>query len=96
MLHNRRLTDTAFLFGNGAEGGVAVETEAVFHGWRLARRECLPGGTQWSGSRAGATCRSGWNQGGVTEHQRRNTTLTALYSMRRENTESDKENHRER
>ena len=26
-------TDTAFLFGNGAEGGVAVEPEAVFHGW---------------------------------------------------------------
>ena len=39
-------TDTAFLFGNGAEGVVAVEPEAVFHGWRLARRECLPGGTQ--------------------------------------------------
>ena len=27
-------TDTAFLFGNGAEGVVAVESEAVFHGWR--------------------------------------------------------------
>ena len=40
------LTDTAFLFGNGAEGGVAVEPEAVFHGWRPARRECLPGGTR--------------------------------------------------
>ena len=39
------LTDTAFIFGNGAEGGVAVEPEAVFHGWRSARRECLPGGT---------------------------------------------------
>ena len=39
-------TDTAFLFGNGAEGVVAVEPEAVFHGWRSARRECLPGGTQ--------------------------------------------------
>ena len=39
-------TDTAFLFGNGAEGVVAVEPEAVFHGWRQARRECLPGGTQ--------------------------------------------------
>ena len=38
-------TDTAFLFGNGAEGGVAVEPEAVFHGWRSAGRECLPGGT---------------------------------------------------
>ena len=38
-------TDTAFLFGNGAEGGVAVEPEAVFHGWPQARRECLPGGT---------------------------------------------------
>ena len=38
-------TDTAFLIGNGAEGGVAVEPEAVFHGWRSARRECLPGGT---------------------------------------------------
>ena len=38
-------TDTAFLFGNGAEGGVAVEPEAVFHGWQDARRECLPGGT---------------------------------------------------
>ena len=54
-------TDTAFLFGNGAEGGVAVEPEAVFHGWRSARRECLPGGTLWSGSRTGAKCRSGWN-----------------------------------
>ena len=31
---------------NGAEGGVAVEPEAVFHGWLKARRECLPGGTQ--------------------------------------------------
>ncbi|MCQ2151778.1 MAG: hypothetical protein MJY70_01830 [Bacteroidales bacterium] len=40
------LTDTAFLFANVAEGGVAVEPEAVFHGWRQARRECLPGGTQ--------------------------------------------------
>ena len=39
-------TDTAFLLGNGAEGVVAVEPEAVFHGWRSARRECLPGGTQ--------------------------------------------------
>ena len=39
-------TDTAFLFGNGAEGEVAVESEAVFSGWRQARRECLPGGTQ--------------------------------------------------
>ena len=39
-------TDTAFLFGNGAEGVVAVEPEAVFHGCRSARRECLPGGTQ--------------------------------------------------
>ena len=39
-------TDTAFLFGNGAEGVVAVEPEAVFHGWRPARRECLPGGTK--------------------------------------------------
>ena len=39
-------TDTAFLFGNGAEGGVAVEPEAVFHGWQDARRECLPGGTR--------------------------------------------------
>ena len=38
-------TDTAFLFGNGAEGVVAVEPEAVFHGCRSARRECLPGGT---------------------------------------------------
>ena len=27
-------TDTAFLFGNVAEGVVAVESEAVFHGWR--------------------------------------------------------------
>ena len=26
--------DTAFLLGNGAEGLVAVEPEAVFHGWR--------------------------------------------------------------
>ncbi len=40
--------DTAFLFGNGAEGVVAVEPEAVFHGWRKARRECLPGGTTFS------------------------------------------------
>ena len=39
-------TDTAFLFGNGAEGVVAVEPEAVFHGWHPARRECLPGGTK--------------------------------------------------
>lgn len=39
-------TDTAFFFGNGAEGVVAVEPEAVFHGWRSARRECLPGGTK--------------------------------------------------
>ena len=31
---------------NGAEGVVAVEPEAVFHGWRPARRECLLGGTQ--------------------------------------------------
>ena len=38
-------TDTYLSFGNGAEGGVAVEPEAVFHGWRSARRECLPGGT---------------------------------------------------
>lgn len=38
-------TDTAFLVGNRAEGGVAVEPEAVFHGWPQARRECLPGGT---------------------------------------------------
>ena len=30
------LTDTTFLFGNGPEGGVAMEPEAVFHGWRLA------------------------------------------------------------
>ena len=27
-------TDTYFLVGNGAEGGVAVEPEAVFYGWR--------------------------------------------------------------
>ena len=47
-------TDTAFLVGNGAEGVVTVEPEAVFHGWRQTRRECLPGGTPWSGSRAGA------------------------------------------
>ena len=39
-------TVTAFVFGNGAEGVVAVEPEAVFHGWLLAGRECLPGGTQ--------------------------------------------------
>ena len=38
-------TGTAFLFGNGAEGVVAVEPEAVFHGGRPARRECLPGGS---------------------------------------------------
>ena len=38
-------TDTYLSFGNGVEGGVAVEPEAVFHGWRSARRECLPGGT---------------------------------------------------
>ena len=30
------------LICNGAEVGVAVEPEAVFHGWRSARRECLP------------------------------------------------------
>ena len=41
----RLLTDTYLSFGNGAEGGVAVEPEAVFHGWQSARRECLPGGT---------------------------------------------------
>lgn len=39
-------TDTYLSMGNGAEGEVAVEPEAVFHGWRSARRECLPGGTQ--------------------------------------------------
>ena len=39
------LTDTYFLFGNGAESGVVVEPEAVFYGLRSARRECLPGGT---------------------------------------------------
>lgn len=39
-------TDTAFLFGNGAEDVVVVEPEAVFHDWRQARRECLPGGNQ--------------------------------------------------
>jgi len=39
-------TDTYFSFGNVAEGGVAVEPEAVFHGWLQARRECLPGGTR--------------------------------------------------
>ena len=71
-------TDTAFVFGNGAEGGVAVEPEAVFHGWPQVRRKCLPGGTQWSGSRAGATCRSGWNQAFLTELQRRKKGLTAL------------------
>ena len=38
-------TDTYLSFGNVAEGGVAEEPEAVFHGWRSARRECLPGGT---------------------------------------------------
>ena len=27
-------TETSFLFGNGAEGVVAVEPKAVFHGWR--------------------------------------------------------------
>ena len=32
-------------FGNGAEGVVAVDPEAVLHGWRQARRECLLGGT---------------------------------------------------
>ena len=71
------LTDTAFPVGNGAEGGVAVEPEAVFHGWRSARRECLPDGTQWSGSRTGATCRSGWNQAFLLERQRRKKGLTA-------------------
>ena len=70
--------DTAFLFGNGAEGVVAVEPEAVFHGWPQARRESLPGGTRWSGSRAGAKCRSGWNQAFLTERQRRKKGLTAL------------------
>ena len=38
-------TDTYLSFGNVAEGGVAVEPEAVFHSWPQARRECLPGGT---------------------------------------------------
>lgn len=28
------LTDTYLSFDNVAEGGVAVEPEAVFHGWR--------------------------------------------------------------
>ena len=74
------LTDTYFLFGNGAEGGVTVEPEAVFHGWRSARCECLPGGTQWSGSRVGAKCRSGWNQAFLTERQRRKKGLTALFN----------------
>ena len=27
-------TDTYLSIGNVAEGGVAAETEAVFHGWR--------------------------------------------------------------
>ena len=40
------LTDTYFLVGNVGVGGVAVEPEAVFHGWRSARRECLPGITR--------------------------------------------------
>lgn len=40
------LIDTYFLVGNVGEGGVAVEPEAVFHGWRSARRECLPGITR--------------------------------------------------
>ena len=40
------LTDTYLSFGNEAEGGVAVEPEAVFHGWRSTRWECLPGGIQ--------------------------------------------------
>ena len=71
------LTDTYLSFGNGAEGEVAVEPEAVFHGWRSARRECLPGGTQWRGSRAGAKCRCGWNQAFLTELQRRKKGLTA-------------------
>ena len=31
---------------NGAEGGVAVKPEAVFHNGRNERWECLPGGTQ--------------------------------------------------
>ncbi len=39
------LPDAYLSFGNGSEGGVAVEPEAVFPGWRPARRECLPGGT---------------------------------------------------
>ena len=38
-------TDTYLSLANGAEGGVAVEPEAVFHDWRSARRECLPGVT---------------------------------------------------
>ena len=38
-------TDTYLSFGYVADGGVAVEPEAVFHDWRSARRECLPGGT---------------------------------------------------
>ncbi len=60
-------TDTYLSFGNGAEGVVTVKPESVFHGWQNARRECLPGGTQWSGSHAGAKCRSGWNQAFLTQ-----------------------------
>src|SRR5574344_465591 len=76
-------TDTYLSFGNGAKGGVAVEPEAVFHDWPQARRECLPGGTLWSGSRVGATCRSGWNQAFLLELQRRKKGLTALLSYAR-------------
>lgn len=71
------LTDTYLSFGNGAEGVVAVEPEAVFHGWRSTRQECMPGGTWWSGSLSGATCRSGLNQAFLTELQRRKKGLTA-------------------
>ena len=56
-----------------------IAQERAAHRWRSARRECLPGGTQWSGSRAGATCRSGWNQAFLTERQRRKKGLTAWH-----------------
>lgn len=43
---NRTATAAKTKNRNGAEGVVAVEPEAVFHGWQNAGRECLSGGTQ--------------------------------------------------
>lgn len=60
-------TDTAFLFGNGAEGVVAVEPEAVFHGG------IQPGGNVCRAEldrvevTQGRQSRSGWNQAFLTQ-----------------------------